>query len=492
LSEDGDVLRSLKAPPWSAERLRQRCFISLPAVFFRRRLIERFGGPDAGLAYHADYEFWLRLAEGGSRFAPLSELLADRRLHPQSRRMGTSCPKHRAAAAAEMNEILARRTGRLSQRLIMRYADAEAHAEGKSRNGSIDFDWAVMKHAARSERIWNRRFWSFPVSLVGLACRHVGKELEHIARRPHLATRFLPRPVRGIVENRLRHKIFRTRHYDPRAIRLPAGYHRPWVLRDPPVVSIVTPNLNQGEYLADTIRSVVGQGYPRLEYIVQDGGSTDNSLEVIRQYEGQLAHWESHADGGQAIGINRGMQHATGKIMAFLNADDLLLPGSLAYVAAFFQKHPDVDVVYGHRLLIDEKGLEIGRWVLPAHDDNAIAYADYVPQETMFWRRRAWEKVGGQLDESFRFALDWDLILRFRSAGMQFVRLPRFLGAFRITAEQKTTQLIRTVGDQEMKRLRRRELGHNPTRREIRQALRPYMWRHWWCDTLHALGAISY
>ena len=237
---------------------------------------------------------------------------------------------------------------------------------------------------------------------------------------------------------------------------------------------------------------MVGRDYPRLEYIVQDGGSIDNSLEVIREHEDKLAGWDSESDNGQTHGINRGMRHTTGEIMAFLNSDDMLLPGSLAYVAAYFQKHPDVDVVYGHRLLIDEQGREIGRWVLPAHDDNAIAYADYIPQETLFWRRRAWEKVGGRLDESFHFALDWDLILRFRSAGMRFVRLPRFLGAFRITDEQKTTQLIQTVGAGEMTRLRRRELGHDPTRREIREALRRYKWRHWWCDTLYSLGARSY
>jgi glycosyltransferase involved in cell wall biosynthesis len=237
---------------------------------------------------------------------------------------------------------------------------------------------------------------------------------------------------------------------------------------------------------------VVDQEYPRLEYIVQDGGSTDESLSLIRKYEAKLASWDSSPDRGQTHAINRGMRKTTGEIMAFLNSDDILLPGSLAYVAAYFRRNPHVDVVYGHRLLINERGQDIGRWVLPPHDDNAIVFADYVPQETMFWRRRAWERVGSQLDESFCFALDWDLILRFRAAGLQFVRLPRFLGGFRITEEQKTTQLIQTVGAREMARLRERELGREPSRREIRKGIRSYMWRHWWYETLFSLGFLAH
>ena len=132
-----------------------------------------------------------------------------------------------------------------------------------------------------------------------------------------------------------------------------------------------------------------------------------------------------------AQAINRGFAHSTGDIMAYLNADDLLLPGSLNFVAAYFEAHPDIDVVYGHRVLIDADGAEIGRWVLPPHEDEVLSWADFVPQETLFWRRDMGERAGGAMDESFRFALDWDLLLRFRDAGARFVRLPRFLGAFR-------------------------------------------------------------
>jgi GT2 family glycosyltransferase len=109
----------------------------------------------------------------------------------------------------------------------------------------------------------------------------------------------------------------------------------------------------------------------------------------------------------------------------------------------------------------------------------------------MFWRRSAWEKVGG-LDESFHFALDWDLILRFQEAGLRFVRLPRFLGAFRVTEVQKTSRLVETVGNREMTRLRKRVLGREPSKREIRRVLRPYLWRHFVCDAMYSLGVARY
>lgn len=287
-------------------------------------------------------------------------------------------------------------------------------------------------------------------------------------------------------------RLFKLRNYDPRPLRLPAAYFRTTPPTPPLRISIVTPNLNQGRFLEATIRSVVDQDYPELEYIIQDGLSTDESVEVIRRYAPRLAYWTSEKDSGQANAINRGMRHATGDLLAYLNSDDLLLPGSLAYVARFFATHPEVDVVYGHRVLIDDDGLDIGRWVLPPHDDHILAYVDYVPQETMFWRRSLWERVGGQLDEAFHFAMDWDLILRFREAGAKFHRLPRFLGAFRISSDNKTTRLLETVGRRDMEILRQRVLGRIPSDAEIHQIIRPYMWRHWLYDKLYIAGVLRY
>src|SRR6516164_4023388 len=118
----------------------------------------------------------------------------------------------------------------------------------------------------------------------------------------------------------------------------------------------------------------------------------------------------------------------------------VLLPGTLAYVARAFRDNPDLDVVYGHRVYIDFHGFEIGRCVLPPHDAEILKWADYIPQETLFWRRRVWEKIG-PFDESFKFALDWDFVIRAQTAGFAFRRLPRFLACFRIHNQQKNTYM---------------------------------------------------
>jgi glycosyltransferase involved in cell wall biosynthesis len=299
--------------------------------------------------------------------------------------------------------------------------------------------------------------------------------------------------VRGRLR-RLSAKIFLMRlhkleQYRPQEVFIPKKYLQPIPLENPPLISIVTPSYNQGRFLEQTIRSILDQDYPRLEYAVQDGGSKDETLAVLDRYRDRLVHAESRKDNGQGNAINFGFQHASrGEIMAYLNSDDYLLPGSLNYVAAFFARHPDVDVVYGHRLIIDARGKEIGRWVMPNHSDRMLIWADYVPQETMFWRRSIWDKAGGKIDESFQFALDWDLLLRFRSAGAKFVRLPRFLGAFRVHDTQKTSADLAATGVPEMAKLRLREHGREPDFQEIRRNMNGYMLRHAWHNFLYQTG----
>jgi glycosyltransferase involved in cell wall biosynthesis len=258
-----------------------------------------------------------------------------------------------------------------------------------------------------------------------------------------------------------------------------------------PKISIVTPSFQQGGYIERTINSVLDQKYPNLEYFVQDGGSKDDTVAVLKRYEGELSGWVSEKDSGQSQAINLGFAHTTGDIMAWLNSDDLLLPGALAIVIDYFNKHPEVDVVYGNRLLIDENDMEIGRWILPGHDGEVLSWADYVPQETMFWRRSIWNKVGGQIDESFRFAMDWDLLVRFREAGAQFAHIPVFLGAFRIHEQQKTSAAISEIGYQEMNRIRERLLGRVPAKEEVRKKVMPFMLKHIVVDIAYRIKKFS-
>ncbi|HEY1191883.1 MAG TPA: glycosyltransferase family 2 protein [Gemmata sp.] len=277
----------------------------------------------------------------------------------------------------------------------------------------------------------------------------------------------------------------------PRLLLVPRRYYKKPALRNPPVISIATPSFNQGHFLEHTIHSVLSQEYPRLEYVVQDGGSTDRTAEVLDRHRSKLFRCESRKDNGQSQAINLGLAGTTGEIMAYLNSDDLLLPGALHTVAKYFEDHPDVDVVYGHRVLIDGEGYELGRWVLPKHSDEMLRWADYVPQETMFWRRRIWDKVGG-IDESFRFAMDWDLLLRFQAAGAKMVRLPRFLGAFRIHNSSKTMTVVNTQGMAEMSRLRLRVHGREVTNLEIMAGLRRYHAWHVFHNRMYRLGLFRY
>ena len=275
-------------------------------------------------------------------------------------------------------------------------------------------------------------------------------------------------------------------------MRIPTRYLSKLPTGDAPAISIVTPSLNRARYLDAAMRSVLNQGYPSLQYVVQDGGSDDGSREIIERHADRLHGWDSRPDEGQAWALNRGFARTSGEIMAYLNSDDLALPGSFAYVARFLRRNPSVDVVYGHRVLIDEMGCEIGRHVIPPHDDEVLSWADFIPQETVFWRRSIWERAGANFDESFECAMDWDLLVRMRDAGARMVRLPRFLGAFRVHGDQKTIQLGPTVATEEMNRIRRRIHGRDVSQKEVLRRVRPYVLRHVALDRLHRLGLVRY
>ena len=293
-----------------------------------------------------------------------------------------------------------------------------------------------------------------------------------------------------VIKNFFLPKIGVLEQYPPRDLEIPPRYRKVYNPSHTPIISIVTPSYNQGEFVERTVLSIFEQEYPNLEYIIQDGKSNDDTLDVLNPYIQKLKHFESRDDNGQAHAINLGFQHATGEIMAFLNADDLLLPGTLSYVANYFSRHPEVDVIYGHRVIINEDDQEIGRWVLPPHDSKVILWADYIPQETLFWRRSLWEKSGGRMDETFRFALDWDLILRYHNAGAKFKRLPRFLGAFRLHSQQKTSSQIDSIGLQEMNRLRKRVLKRDVGEEEIGTNIKPYLRRSAIYHKLYRLGIL--
>jgi glycosyltransferase involved in cell wall biosynthesis len=258
-----------------------------------------------------------------------------------------------------------------------------------------------------------------------------------------------------------------------------------------PRLALVTPSYNQGQYLEATIQSVLSQNYPNLEYAVVDGGSTDESPRIIGRYRDQLAYAVSEKDAGQADGIIKGFARTSGEIMAYLNADDLLEPGTLRFVGEFFRRHPNVDAIYGHRLVINENGMEVGRWVSPRYNAKVLRLVDYIPQETLFWRRSLYEDVDG-IDRHSQFAMDWDLLLRFASAGARIKRVPYFLGRFRVHVAQKTAALIDSTGAREIDSLHMRELGFRPDE-GVLEACRERLKFHYPTDIVGgaALGIIT-
>ncbi|KPA17097.1 glycosyl transferase family protein [Candidatus Magnetomorum sp. HK-1] len=245
-----------------------------------------------------------------------------------------------------------------------------------------------------------------------------------------------------------------------------------------PSISMITPSYNQVRYIEKTILSILNQNYPNLEYGIQDGGSNDGTCFIINKYRDKLLFFETKSDNGQSHALNLGFNRTKGEIMAWLNSDDILLPGALFYVANFFKTHPEIDVIYGNRIIIDAQDNEIGRWILPPHDKNVLFWADFIPQESLFWRRAIWEKAGGYIDETYLFAMDWEFLLRIQNAGAKFARVPHFLGALRAHDRQKTATLISQLGWPEMNRIRKKYLKRDVSQDEIFNQIKRYYVKH--------------
>jgi glycosyltransferase involved in cell wall biosynthesis len=263
--------------------------------------------------------------------------------------------------------------------------------------------------------------------------------------------------------------------YEPKEIKTPKAYVETKLKTNPLKISITTPSFNQGEFLRKTIDSIVNQSYNNLEYVIQDSCSTDETKDIFNNFSHKDIRCFIEKDKGQADAINRGFAKSSGEIMAWINSDDVFMPGTFNYVVNYFSKHPKVDVVYGHRILIDTNDKEIGRWILPRHDKKVLYYADFIPQETLFWRRKIWEKIGASVNDEFDFAIDWELLLRFQQEGAKIVRLPRFLAAFRVHSQQKTFAQISTLGEKEMNNLRRKYLGKDVEYSEIKRNIQLYL-----------------
>ncbi len=218
-----------------------------------------------------------------------------------------------------------------------------------------------------------------------------------------------------------------------------------------PRITIITPSFNQAQFLEQTITSVLDQDYPNLEYIVIDGGSTDHSVDIIRKYAGRLAYWVSEKDRGQTHAINKGLERATGDILAYLNSDDFYLPGTLHQVATHFQQNPYIDLLHGRCRAVDINGTKIGerfgdisryREILDLWD-VWWKRRNFVQPE-VFWTRRITEKIG-LFREDLHYVMDYEYWLRILQAGGQVERLEDELACFRFQPAQKSNQSERAA-----------------------------------------------
>lgn len=215
-----------------------------------------------------------------------------------------------------------------------------------------------------------------------------------------------------------------------------------------PRISIVTPSYNQGQFLEETIRSVIYQNYPNLEYIVMDGGSTDNSVEIIEQYKKHLTYWVSEKDDGQADAINRGFEKASGDIIAWINSDDYYLKGALRAIAAEFSKAPEAELIVGGYLVIRENGKKICKYYSFPQDFNSLLCAGQLfGQMSCFWKKDVFGDVKG-LDASLRFCFDYDLFLKLTQR-KPAIGLNRIIATFRLHDHSKSSTIWDEIGAKE-------------------------------------------
>jgi len=203
-----------------------------------------------------------------------------------------------------------------------------------------------------------------------------------------------------------------------------------------PMVSIVTPSFNQAEFIEDTIRSVLEQDYPRLEYIVVDGGSTDGTIDILKKYNGKI-HWLSEPDQGQTNAINKGFLLGKGEVLGWINSDDFYLPGAIKTATTFLRNHPECMMVHGDCQVVDSNGsIKLVRKTADFGLDKLIG-VDTIAQPTVLFRRQVLKMIG-LLNERLEYVFDWEFWVRMGIKNLKTKHIPIILAAFREHGGSKT------------------------------------------------------
>jgi glycosyltransferase involved in cell wall biosynthesis len=233
-----------------------------------------------------------------------------------------------------------------------------------------------------------------------------------------------------------------------------------------PSLSIITPSFNQAQYIETTLRSVLDQGYPRLEYQVMDGGSTDGTVAILERYAGRL-RFVSEKDGGQSAAVNEGFRRTSGEVIGWINSDDFYAPGALGEVGAYFADHPEVDWICGRCPIVDAEGHIIKSWItrykefwLKRYSYRRLLIENFISQPAVFFRRRLLDRVG-PLDPDYHCAMDYHLFIRMGAVSRPAI-LDRELAFFRISGDNKTSLAFKRSFDEELDAAKRVTAGGHP------------------------------
>lgn len=247
-----------------------------------------------------------------------------------------------------------------------------------------------------------------------------------------------------------------------------------------PKISIVTPSYNQGNFLEETIRSVLLQNYPNLEYIIMDGRSTDDSVEIIKKYEPWLTYWVSEKDNGQADAIQKGFQKATGEIIGWLNSDDFYLPNILIKIGKKIKCDPNLEFIVGGGIVVNGDSRFIDKYYsFPQSFESLLAIGQFFNQASSFWRRDIYYGVG-ELDVGLSFCMDYDLFLRL-TRRRQPSNIDCLISAFRLHPESKNTTIWDSVGLPETNLVRKR-YGFDEWSENEKEIKRQYFARQYYLD----------
>lgn len=251
-----------------------------------------------------------------------------------------------------------------------------------------------------------------------------------------------------------------------------------------PKISIVTPVFNQVQNLEETILSVIRQGYPNLEYIIIDGGSTDGTVDLIRKYESHLSYWISESDSGMYHAIQKGFEKSTGEIMCWINADDIFFDKCLFAIADIFIHHPEMEWFSGKSASIDANSM-----ILSVDEINNIQFCKYdfycnrafwIPQPSTIWRRSLWDKIGASINVKLRLAGDFDLWLRFIKISPQYVA-NTLIGTYRIRQGQLSQMMDKYMQEVQF------SIDQNPLPDSEQKVLKRYKHKLSWATKINKL-----